>query len=531
MKIKKYPLILIIFIGFSLFFKVDFRLQDDIYCCSDDSDYFMHSETIVEDFDFDYSNQLGVYDESRFFKNKSAPIGFPGTGIFAAPFMLLGIYLDKVLLNLFNLELEITNFKIYFYSISSIFYILISINLLTKTMDILKIKYNPFHIFIYFLGSGVTYYALERYSMTHAYEVFSMSIIIYLSAYFFSNNRKNYLMIFLISFFIVLGFYVKWVYFYIFLLPLIIKSLFFKESKKSLYLTPTFLLTFSGFLFLALILSEKIYGEFTLNASTVYGKNLATIAVQNTTENIVYIFDLLKNFIIILFTQEFGLLWFQPIVFISTIIIIYNFFSGLIKKNVKSSDILLILSFAQVFLIQAMWESTGSSYGFRYVVNLTPIALIVFYANKEKINLKKLSNVLIYLSVFSFFSTLFFETTVDTQLSLEKSLNSFGKMSWYSQKDYLSGYLHSFLSFDAYLKIFITSYLGLLILKPIIFIFSITSVNATFNKLGLPINNEKFQILMEKADQISGIYYIVVLISIIFFVNIIYKTTFKEKSS
>ena len=524
MKLKKFNIFFFIFIIFLLFLKIDFRLQDDVFCCSDDSDYFMHSETIVEDFDFDYTNQLGVYEKARFFKDKSAPIGFPGSGIFAAPFMFIGISLDKILQQLFNLNNEITNFKIYFYSISSIFYTLVSINLLTKSLEILKVKHNPLHIFVLFLGSGVTYYAFERYSMTHSYEVFSMSILIYLSAKYFRYEQKNNLKKILISFFMVLGFYVKWVYFYIFFIPLIIKNIYFKNSEKKLYSTKEFLISIGSFTLMALNLSNKIYGEFTLNASYVYGKNLASIAVKNFNENIIYLFELLKNFTIILFTQEFGLLWFQPIVFVSTIIVIYNFFNKLINKNVEKSDLILILTFAQVFIIQAMWESTGSSYGFRYIVNLTPIALIVYYSNLNKLKLKFVHKFLIYLSVFSFLSTLFFETTPDTQLSLEKTINSFGEMSWYTQKDYLTGYLKSFFSFDAYLKIFITSYLGLMFLKPILYIFSVDSLNSIFSKFGLPVNNEKFQILIEKADQISGLYFVIVVITIFFFVKLIYNT-------
>jgi len=88
---KKTWLIFIFFITFSLLLKVDFRLQDDIYCCSDDSDYFMHTETIVEDFDFNYINQLGDYKESRYVKYSFSPLGFPGSGIYASPFMLFGI--------------------------------------------------------------------------------------------------------------------------------------------------------------------------------------------------------------------------------------------------------------------------------------------------------------------------------------------------------------------------------------------------------------------------------------------------------
>ena len=67
-KLKKFSIFFFIFIIFILFLKIDFRLQDDVFCCSDDSDYFMCYETIVEDFDFDYTNQLGVYEKARFLR-------------------------------------------------------------------------------------------------------------------------------------------------------------------------------------------------------------------------------------------------------------------------------------------------------------------------------------------------------------------------------------------------------------------------------------------------------------------------------
>ena len=47
------------------FLKIDFRFTETIYCCSDDFDYFIHTETISEDFDFDYSNQLKGYENEK----------------------------------------------------------------------------------------------------------------------------------------------------------------------------------------------------------------------------------------------------------------------------------------------------------------------------------------------------------------------------------------------------------------------------------------------------------------------------------
>ena len=58
--------ILLLVMFFLLFFKIDFRFEDGIFCCGDDYDYYSHAETISQDFDFDYSNQLMGYEDRRF---------------------------------------------------------------------------------------------------------------------------------------------------------------------------------------------------------------------------------------------------------------------------------------------------------------------------------------------------------------------------------------------------------------------------------------------------------------------------------
>ena len=91
MKINKTLKIFLSMIILMLFFNINFRFTNSINCCSDDFDYFIHAETISQDFDFDYSNQLKGYEKSRFYKNgKSAPVGYVGSGLLASPFMFFG---------------------------------------------------------------------------------------------------------------------------------------------------------------------------------------------------------------------------------------------------------------------------------------------------------------------------------------------------------------------------------------------------------------------------------------------------------
>ena len=149
---KKYIYFLFV-IFVLLFLKIDFRLQNDVLCCSDDSDYFMHTETLVEDFDFDYKNQLGLYENARFVSlNKKAPLAFPGMLFFASPFMYIGSLIDTLLGN-FSIEVGVANFKILFYSLSPIFYLFCSIILLGKSLNHLEIRYKIFDLIILSLGT------------------------------------------------------------------------------------------------------------------------------------------------------------------------------------------------------------------------------------------------------------------------------------------------------------------------------------------------------------------------------------------
>ena len=62
-----------------------------------------------------------------------------------------------------------------------------------------------------------------------------------------------------------------------------------------------------------------------------------------------------------------------------------------------------------------------------------------------------------------------------------------------------------------------------MILKSMLMVFNINEINSIFNKLGLPIGNEKFQILLQTAEEISIVYFLVVIFTILYFVNMIYS--------
>ena len=507
MKIIKSIALLIIIL---LVIKVDFRLESDIYCCSDDFDYFSHAETLALDFDFDYSNQLEGYEKARYYKNdKIAPIGFVGTGLLASPFILLGNLLD----NLFEVK-KYVNFKILIYSFSSIFYLFLAFVYLVRIKNKIYPSLQNTHLLLLLFGSGITYYSFERYSMTHVYELFTITLICYFSIVVQEDLTKKILRknLFFLSFFIFLGFHVRWVNYFIFFIPYFISKLLNKK-EITFYKQWELLIYASFFTGLTLLLNREIYGVITINPNYVYSSGV----VNSLGDLFINLSESIKSFILIMFSLEFGIFYFSPIIFFGLLLVCVNF----LTNPLRIENLLGLLIFLQVFVIVVLWKGTAASYGFRYLLCLTPLSLIVFFNFLERSSpnfSKKILKILTFLSIFSFISTIFFETTELTQLSLGEQINSFGKSVAYTQPEYLKGYIFAFFSLNAYLKILVTSFFGFLSFNLIFKFINPTEFLNFIEQYGLNLNDQKVVDLLNKYAEIELSYVLVtcLLISILF---------------
>lgn len=504
---KKYKFILIL-IFFLLFLKIDYRIINDLKCCQDDFDYYSHALTISQDFDFDYSNQFN--SKQRYYNkeiDKIAPMGFFGSGLLASPFLFIGIQLD----NLFNTQQNFLDFKKLLYSFSSIFYLLFSLILLLR---ITNSKIPKFSLPLALFGSGLAYYAFERFSMPHVYEVFTVTLIIYTSVKFYtSKSPSTYACLIPLS--LLLGIFVRWTNYYIFVIPLVVFLLSANTNNNLLKEINFYIFsTFSVSIFL--IHTKLIYGIYTFSPFVIYGEESLGIEVyESIFKNLLLTLNLLlKDTIIVLFTQEFGLFWFTPVLFGCLVFILVNYIKFSFKE--KLASILVLLSFAQGFYTISIWQSTASSYGFRYIFSIIPLAIYFLY----KLEIYSNSNLLkIYLNAFSLFSllaVLFFETTLTTQLSLSPVLNSFGVEKIYSQPNYLSGVVSSFFQLDSYLKIVATSMLGSIFMKLFLNLFGFETLVNSLKSLGTS-NNDDFINLLTRIDSIDAeIFITAILLSVIF---------------
>ena len=503
MKSKK-TFYLLGFLIFLIFLKIDFRITNDLVCCNDDYDYFSHAETISEDFDFDYTNQLP--DKSRYYRNnKNAPFGFLGAGLLSSPFMLIGSLFDQI----FNNKLPMINLKNLIYSFSSMFYLIFSMGLIKKISQFFNVKIN---YTLYLFGSGIIYYAFERYSMTSVYEVFTILLTIHLSILFIKNSHDVRVISFLLPLSILLALLVRWTNLFVLLIPFIIIIRFNKEKPGLLkqLLNRYYFLSLTISIGLFSLLSKLIYGVITFSPSYVYMvdefDNLVQVSILQNFPT--FIKDSVLDFINIMFSQEFGLFWFSPIVFIGTTLVIWTFFTNKDLESLISNGLLLIC-FAQNFFIVSIWNSTASSFGFRYLFSLIPLSFLAIFMNKEIINSKLVKNYLRVFSIFSILSVLFFETTIFTQLSLTPVMNSFGYDKVYSQPEYLTGLLKSFFVPESYLKIIATSFFGALFLKLSLMLTSETFVTDLLFSTGY-VNDDVLRLISQLNE--SAINYFVFLL-------------------
>lgn len=513
---KKIIVFLLILI-FLLFFKIDFRFEDGIFCCGDDHDYYSHAETLVEDFDFDYSNQYVGHETRRFNLNgKIAPKGFFGSGLLAAPFLMIG-NLVQFLINKFSNVPIVTffNYKLLFYSLSAPTYFFMSVLLLSRIFILNKIKVPILTILLLLSSSGVAYYAFERFSMTHVYEVFTVTLICYFTTMFHISKQSNKYAA-LTAFSMLLAFLVRMVNYYIFIIPLIIKILSKNKYQRNIYKSRYFLISSAISLLVFSYLSLKIYGIVTINPETLYGQKGYLSNFLESTDFINFVIINIKNILIVIFGKEFGLLWFSPILIIGPMGVLLK------VKNYKIIELLILfLPFSISMGAVLLWQSAASSYGFRYLLSLAPLGIIYYYFNVNIKENPKINNLLLSLAVFSLVSILFFETTVLTQLSLFPEVNSFGRELRYVEPDYLIGYIQSIFSVESYLKIFTTSFLGVFFFKLVIGVFGEYAFVDFLSQLGLPTNNNDFIQFLLEIELVSSVKILIVIVYFYFISNVL----------
>ena len=479
------------------FLRIDYRFNTQVNCCSDDYAYFLHASTIALDFDLDYSNQ--ALPEWHYSKNgKETPIGFIGTGIFSAPFLLVGSVISKI----FNEDISSTilNYRHLFYSLSSVFYFFMTYLFCIKFLDLLKTKINKYFVLLILSGSGLSYFAFERFSMTHVYEAFTVAALIYLTlSFYLLRSQYTNLKAVLIPLFIVLSFVTRMSNFYVLLIPLLINKVVKRNALNiinTLHNNLFFYMSIAFSFFLYFQLSMTLYGELIFDPQKIYGTDLSPESIITSNNGIFALLaNSLRSSIIVLFSLEFGVFWVTPIIFISLIVVLQK-----VEYFKRIDTYLFLVCIVQNIFIIHLWQTTASSYGFRYLFSLVPICLFYYFSFPKK----NVFNVYLYaFSILGNLSVMFFETTEMTQLSLTAETNSFGKTIRYVEPEYVKGLFLSFFELNSFLIIFTTSFLGAIFFKSLTILIGYSELNSLLSKLNLPVENTDFQNYLSNIEKIS----------------------------
>lgn len=517
MKSKKKLYLLSIFtIMFLIFLRIDYRDKvPQSFNSGDDANYYFHNKTISYDFDFDYSNQISTTNDMYLNqeKNDYVPIHPVGSAFLTFIFMLFGKYIERYL--------SIQDFHYFLYSLSGIYFLFLSLKLLSISNFRNRVE-NKITVAIFFLGSGLLYFSFERFSMTHVYEVFSVILLFYLSYLLILGIKYNKFIIFLLGFLSIFLVNIRFVNIFLPLTPFF--YLLLNDEKnitKNLLKNLFYYVGLLTGLTVNLIITKALYGFYTLTPIKIYDSsggvlaNFYNLNIEN--KNILEIINFLfQSFLKILIGFEFGIFFISPVIFFS----LFTFLKILKSKEYMLLAITLFI-FAIPFGIVIIWQTTASSFGFRYLYVLIPYSiLLIFTFYKNKIVLK----IIFILSVFSFLLYLFFEST--DQTSLREGINIFGKYHRYSSPNFIPEAVKSFFILNSYLKIIFTSFFGVIILKFGILIFSIEKIETLIEYYGY-LNEDVIE-LINFTNSITFIHFLSIIVLIIISFRLFYSSTINE---
>lgn len=451
---KAHPMLFVIVASVvSLILFSQMRLSLDSYIV-DDSSYVSHAFTIALDFDLDYSNE--PLDPVAIGPSGNVPKHPVGPGAFASPFVFLFSLVDRaigfpVIDDHRQFQYSWSHFGMWAaasaYFLGGVFLYFLS---LRRLFAIARF----WQVLLFSSAIGMIYYIGYRPTWGHAYEFFTIAVAFYGSAMLFHNEGAGWRMLLyssIAAFGIVGTLAVRPANINVVALPLLVvlvRDIAREEREKSVYLDLVrgfwLLLFLSVFYFALGIVYQKLYGAFFPSPSDMYGitpgvdgssSRIPELSDLSSTVNVAQeILYLSPNLLKIVFSSEFGLLYFAPILVTGTVALL----GFLAITRVRLSLLVYALAVTLVYLaipvtIVVLWRTTASAYGYRYLFSLFPVAIFGYYLLVNHLRERGkgrrfLSSGLRYgtigLSMFAVASQLFFNT--GSGLNLSARTNVFG---------------------------------------------------------------------------------------------------------
>lgn len=469
MNIVRFKWTVIFAVLFGLLFVPAYFLNDNNRNI-DDTSYLSHAMTLGIDFDLDYSNEVAI----KFNKDKTIPSHFIGTGALVAPFVAVFSAIDRltgheVIHDRYN---YFTSWSYFGFLFGINFYFLLAVVMMYQVLNEVFML-NRTVVVLAVVSSGVLYYVLGRFMMSHGMEFFASAATIYFVHRLLKQEKTKVILLYsiLIGFITTLGLWIRPSNYHMLLLPFI-SYLFFSvllhhkvNIKIIFYIIAAIFISLLPFFYF----SDYFFHSIIPSTTAVYGRDLMQeMGMPNGILNkFLYVLSLTPNLLLVFFSSEIGILYSSPIIVLGIIGAIY-FFIQKYKQN-KSSLLwifsLTFIYFAFPFAIVLVWKTTASDYGYRYLFSLIPLSLLFFGYMYVKVSSKRYLKLLVYLLFIIGVLNLFFYKTTP-ELFPQTHVNVYGKYHEASLKGYEFNLMHEIINPKTWILGMGKTYFGFLVAKP-----------------------------------------------------------------
>lgn len=451
-KIIKY---LLCFFVFALLFNPYYIFYENNI--GDDASYVAHTYTFAYDADLNYCNEV-AFDSSGCAGKyvRTVPPHPAGLGIINLPIVALFSIADKV-----NYHIVVTDRKQYIGSIGYLgMFLSVSLCFLIGLLlykDAIKKVTNtiPKWFILLLLSSyGISFYVFQRFTMNHAQEFFTGALVFWLSVQLAITQKKRDIVFISIILPIVIGlaYLVRPINFIAIFFPLLIITAIAKPDFYTHRVKKTLFFTMIGVAISLILIASfnfKLYGFYFPNSTQMYGFEIDRIP-KGFGNKISVLMKLMPNLHLILFSSEFGLWLTSPLLFSGLILLLFQTFKVQgYKKYLLLFVTLMVI--AVPFATVLFWKTVASSYGYRYLFTLAPIAvlgIVLFYKEQSARIQLWFKRLLFPLLVLGMIGQFFFMAV--PSLTSKQQINVFGKFDIYSVKGYHSSLVGAFFSVEAW---------------------------------------------------------------------------------
>lgn len=463
---------------------------------ADDASYVAYAFSLGLDGDLDFSNEIA--DRITTFPNgRALPVHPSGPGLMAAPVVAVFSLVDRANDHpVINDRTRIAGSWSYFgYLATSAGSLMGGLLLTTRTALLISNRLSPLFLVLILGGSGLAYYGLRQFTMGHSFEFFASSMVLWAVVLLRRRDFDPIWAYLMLSAGVSLSLLIRPANVNIVLLPLLAYLIMQISSNVQVLRSanrPQFWWLAAGTL-------TGLFGTLAVNAILLgtpypsFRQQYSSEGVQASLEGHQSPLGLLdaarelaadiapragmalrnlSDLQTVIFTQEYGLLWFMPIVPIGGLMLIVSlvllgrrhgqrWLAGLI-------GVLSIIYAAIPLGVVLTWQSHASSFGFRYLFSLVPVGLLglalwsrIFQDLVSERVLNSLFALLGGLALCSLFGQAFHGTS--PSLSLSPGTNSFGQYSA-SNRSFASSVLVALTQPDAWTNMMARGLLGFLVL-------------------------------------------------------------------